>query len=77
MRNPRRRGVVCHSSNYPRPPASRARYLLARQVPPNSYGALVMQITRAHAHHLTLTGTAHVVGTLGPFHLLNTGDYFA
>ena len=35
-----------------------------------------MQITRATAHHLTTTGHAYVVGTLGPFHLLNTGDYF-
>lgn len=68
--------MVCHSRNDPIAPASGARYLLAGQVPPNSYGALVMQITRAHAYHLTLTGAAHVVGTLGPFHLLNTGDFF-
>jgi hypothetical protein len=40
-------------------------------------GAPSMQITRTHAHHLTITGAAHVVGTLGPFHLLNTGEYFA
>ena len=36
-----------------------------------------MQITRATAYRLTLIGAAHVVGTLGSFHLLNTGDYFS
>jgi hypothetical protein len=35
-----------------------------------------MQIARATAYKLTLTCAAHVVGTLGPYHLLNTGDYF-
>lgn len=35
-----------------------------------------MKITRAEARFLTTTGRAHVVGTIGPFHLLNTGEYF-
>ena len=68
--------MVRHPRNDSGTPQSRPRYLLAGQVPTNSYGALVMQITRATAYRLTITGTAHVVGTLGPFHLLNTGDYF-
>jgi hypothetical protein len=68
--------VVRHPRNHRGAPESRPRYLLAGQVPPYRYGALVMQITRAHAHRLTITGDAHVVGTLGPFHLLSTGDYF-
>ena len=75
-RNRRGRSLVRHPRNHRGPPASRARHLLAGQVLPDCYGALVMQIARVHAYHLTLTGRAHVVGTLGPFHLLSTGDYF-
>ena len=68
--------MVRHPRNDPSPFTSGPGYLLAWQVSAHWHGVLGMQITRAHAHRLTLTGAAHVVGTLGPFHLLNTGEFF-